>query len=167
MRNLTPLDQAARLNSPPLQGRGRGWGLSAGRLDQLAGFAREMRREPTEPEKRLWGKLSRSKLGGYKFRRQSVIGPFIVDFLCPQKALVVEVDGDTHVANSDDRHDAALSEMGYQIIHITNQNVMRNIDGVCETILRALEQAPDRWASPHPNSSPEGEGLSHSQGQTS
>ena len=160
MRDLTPLDQALRLNSPPLQGRGRGWGLAAGRLAELDGFAREMRREPTEPEKRLWAKLSRSQLGGYKFRRQSVVGPFIVDFLCPQKALIVEVDGDTHAAGSDDRRDAALAVMGYQIIRISNQEVMRNIDGVCEAVLGALQRAPDRWASPHPNPSPEGEGLS-------
>ncbi|MCK0532294.1 endonuclease domain-containing protein [Sphingobium sp. MAH-33] len=119
-----------------------------------------MRREPTEPEKRLWTKLTRTQLGGYKFRRQSVIGPYVADFLCPQKALIVEVDGDTHVAGSDDRRDAVLSEMGYRIIRIADQEVMHNIDGVCETILRALERAPDRWASPHPNPSPEGEGLS-------
>ncbi|WP_255265406.1 endonuclease domain-containing protein [Sphingobium chlorophenolicum] len=125
----------------------------------MTGFAREMRHEPTEPEKRLWAKLSRSQLGGYKFRRQSVIGPFIADFLCPQRALIVEVDGDTHIAHSDDRRDAALSDMGYQIIRGTNLEVMHNIDGVCETILSALQQAPDRWASPHPNPSPEGKGL--------
>ncbi len=160
MRDLTPLDQVKRSNSPPLQGRGRGWGLSSGRLAELAGFAREIRREPTEPEKRLWTKLTRSQIGGYKFRRQSVIGPYIADFLCPQKALIVEVDGDTHVAGSDDRRDAVLSEMGYRIIRIANQEVMHNIDGVCAAIFGALEQAPDRWASPHPNPSPEGEGLS-------
>ncbi|HKY80970.1 MAG TPA: endonuclease domain-containing protein [Sphingobium sp.] len=159
MIDLTSLDQANRLGSPPLQGRGRGWGLSAGRLADLAGFAREMRCEPTEPEKRLWSKLSRSQLGGHKFRRQSVIGPFIADFLCPQKALIVEVDGDTHRVGSDKARDEALNAMGYSIIRIANQDVMRNIEGVCVAILGALEQASDRWASPHPNPSPEGEGL--------
>ncbi|ATI82396.1 endonuclease domain-containing protein [Sphingobium yanoikuyae] len=159
MIDQAPLDQARRLNSPPLQGRGRGWGLSAGRLDQLKGFAREMRHEPTAPEKRLWARLSRSQIGGHKFRRQSVIGPFIVDFLCPQKALIVEVDGDTHVAGSDVARDQALQQQGYQVIRIANQDVMRNIEGVCAAILGALDQAPDRWASPHPNPSPEGEGL--------
>ncbi len=158
-RGLNSRDTSARTDTPPLQGKGRGWGLSVGRLDQLAGFAREMRREPTEPEKRLWAQLSRSRPGGYKFRRQSVIGPFIVDLLCPQKALVVEVDGDTHVANSDDERDAALRAMGYRIIRIANHDVMHNIEGVCAAILAALEHTPDRWHSPHPNPSPEGEGL--------
>ena len=160
MTKLTPLDQAHRLDSPPLQGRGRGWGLSAGRLDQLKNFARDMRQEPTEPERRLWARLSRSQIGGYKFRRQSVIGPCIVDFLCAQKALIVEVDGDTHVAGSDASRDQALQDQGYRIIRIANHEVMQNIEGVCTAILDALEQAPDRWASPHPNPSPEGEGLS-------
>ena len=125
-----------------------------------------MRREPTEPEKRLWTKLIRSQLGGYKFRRQSVIGPFIADFLCPRKALIVEVDGDTHAAGSDDARDEALNAMGYRIIRVANHDVVQNIEGVCAAILGALERAPDRWASPHPNPSPEGEGLSkqHSEG---
>jgi very-short-patch-repair endonuclease len=125
----------------------------------LDGFAREMRRAPTEPEKRLWIQLSRSQLAGHKFRRQSVIGPFIADFLCPQKALIVEVDGDTHIADVDDRRDRALIGMGYRIMRVANRDVMHNIEGVCAAILDALEQAPDRWASPHPNPSPEGEGL--------
>jgi very-short-patch-repair endonuclease len=58
--------------------------------------AHAMRRDPTEPEKRLWRHLSNSQLGGFKVRRQAVIAPFIADFLGPAKALVVEVDGDTH-----------------------------------------------------------------------
>ncbi len=122
-----------------------------------------MRCEPTEPEKRLWARLSRSQIGGHKFRRQSVIGPFIVDFLCPQKALIVEVDGDTHVAGSDASRDQALQQQGYQVIRIANHEVMQNIDGVCAAILGALGQAPHRWASPHPNPSPEGEGLNEDQ----
>ncbi|WP_301182318.1 endonuclease domain-containing protein [Sphingobium sp. SA916] len=125
----------------------------------MDGFAREMRREPTEPEKRLWAKLSRSQPSGYKFRRQSVIGPFIVDFLCPQKALIVEVDGDTHRAEEDKARDTTLNALGYRIIRIANHDVMQNIEGVCAAIFGALQQAPDRWASPHPNPSPEGEGL--------
>ena len=118
-----------------------------------------MRREPTEPEKRLWRALSRTQLGGFKFRRQSVIGAFIADFLCPQKALIVEVDGDTHDIDGDRRRDAALQSLGFTVLHVTNADVVHNLNGVCETILTALRQAPDRWASPHPNPSPEGEGL--------
>ncbi len=118
-----------------------------------------MRREPTGPEIRLWGALSRSQLSGFKFRRQTVIGSFITDFLCPQKALIVEVDGDTHDIEADRRRDLALRSLGFSVLHVTNIDVMQNLGGVCGAILSALEQAPDRWASPHPNPSPEGEGL--------
>jgi very-short-patch-repair endonuclease len=117
-----------------------------------------MRANPTEPEIRLWSQLSRSRLGDHKFRRQAVIGPFIADFLCAQKALVVEVDGDTHSGDFDKRRDTALENLGYAVLHIANHDVMTNIDGVCETILSTLHKMPDRWASPHPNPSPEGEG---------
>ena len=174
MSSLTPRDQAYRLNSPPLQVqtshvprlKGRGWGLSAERLAQMDGFARDMRKDPTEPEKRLWTRLSQSQLGGHKFRRQSVIGPFIADFFCPQKGLVIEVDGDTHDILADLKRDAALNRLELKVLHVGNADVIRNLDGVCETILRTLELMPDRWASPHPNPSPEGEGLleQHSKG---
>lgn len=158
-RELPPRDEAKRLHSPPLQGRGRGWGVNAERLDQLHGFAREMRRQSTEPEKRLWRRLSRSQLGGFKFRRQAVIGPFIADFLCPSKALIVEVDGWTHKDDlKDARRDEALGSLGFSVLRFTNTDVMENVEGVLTRILKALRQAPDRWQAPHPNPSPEVEG---------
>jgi very-short-patch-repair endonuclease len=117
--------------------------------------------DPTEPEKRLWRHLSNSQLGGFKFRRQAVIAPFIVDFLCPAKALVVEVDGDTHEVEADWRRDAVLESQGYRVVRFSNTDVMGNMEGVLVTILAALNDAPDRWPNgrPHPNPSPEGEGL--------
>ncbi|MBL0923261.1 MAG: endonuclease domain-containing protein, partial [Sphingomonadaceae bacterium] len=119
-------DQAKQLNSPPLQGRGRGWGLSAERIEQLGGHAKDNRREPTEPEKRLWHTLSRSQLGGYKFRRQAVIGQFIVDFLCPQKGLIVEVDGHTHTDPAQDAwRDRKLTDMGFRVFRVSNTDVMQ------------------------------------------
>jgi very-short-patch-repair endonuclease len=119
-----------------------------------------MRREPTEPESRLWRALSGSKLGGYKFRRQAVIGSAIADFLCPQKALVVEIDGDTHSDGSDTDRDRLLTTLGYRVVRFTNHDVMTNLEGVCEQLLIILKATPDRWPSPHPNPSPEGERLS-------
>ena len=156
---LAPRDDARRLNSPPLQGRGRGWGLSAEYLALLQKRAAEMRRNPTEPERRVWRILSGSRLGDYKFRRQAVIESFIADFLCAQKALIVEVDGDTHDESKDRLRDDVLAERGYRVLRVTNHDVMTNLDGVAYVIGAALQQAPDRWARPHPNPSPEGEGL--------
>ncbi len=158
-KKWTLRDQAKQQNSPPLQGRGRGWGLTATRLDEITGYAREMRCNPTEPEIRLWRHLSRSQLGGFKFRRQSEIGQFIADFLCPQKALIVEVDGETHDVDKDRGRDIALERLGFAVLHITNADVMRNMDGVLQAILGALKQAPDRWEKPHPNPSLQVVGL--------
>ena len=126
----------------------------------LATRAKHMRNNPTEWEKRLWRHLSNSQLGGYKFRRQSVIGAFICDFLCPAKALIIEIDGDSHDAESDGRRDTTLSELGYHTLRFTNAEVCNNMNGVLEDILATANAVPDRWAGrPHPNPSPNGEGL--------
>ena len=150
--------------APPLQGRGKGWGLSVEQLAELHRRAAEMRRNPTEPEKRLWRHLSGEQLGGYKFRRQSVIGRFIADFVCPRKALIVEVDGDTHDEAKDRLRDDVLAGFGYRVIRVSNLEVMTNMDGVAHSILAALTDTPDRWDMPHPNPSPEGEGLRNFEG---
>ncbi|WP_445193453.1 endonuclease domain-containing protein [Sphingomonas sp. Tas61C01] len=121
--------------------------------------AAAMRRNPTEPEKRLWRVLSSAQLGGHKFRRQSVVGPFIADFLCPQRALIVEVDGDTHDEAKDRLRDDDLAGRGFHVVRVGNGDVMNNLDGVAQTIGIALDRAPARWDRPHPNPSPEGEGL--------
>jgi very-short-patch-repair endonuclease len=126
-----------------------------------------MRREPTEPEKRLWYcLLSKSRLGGFKFRRQAVIGPFIADFLSPSKGLIVEIDGWTHEdARKDARRDSALRSLGFTVLRFSNTDVMNNIDGVAAHILDTLHRTPDRWEAPHPNPSPEGEGLDAAEAQ--
>ena len=154
--NLTPTDTARRTQTPPLQGRGKGWGLTANTIVELQDRARNMRNNPTEPEKRLWRNLSHGQLEGWKFRRQQVIGNRIVDFLCPQARLIVEVDGDTHDAEADAVRDKDLQRQGYQVLRITNREVMRNMDGVKSALLQALVSV----ARPHPNPSPEGDGLS-------
>ncbi len=152
-------DKGQRPSAPPLQGRGKGWGLSVEQLRLLHQRAAEMRRNPTEPEKRLWRHLSNGQLEGAKFRRQSVIGRFIADFLCPQKALIVEVDGDTHDEAKDRLRDDVLTRYGFRVVRVRNDDVMRNMDGVLQHILLVLNDTPGRWHRPHPNPSPEGEGL--------
>lgn len=163
-RGFTPQDDNIRLGEHPTQGRAKNWGIPAERLAELHARATEMRREPTEPEKRLWRALSRSKLGGYKFRRQSVIGPFIADFMCSQKGLIVEVDGHTHSdPTADARRDAKLAEMGFRVFRVTNDEMMGNIEGVCEALLALLSEMPSRFERPHPNPSPKGAGLKAAQ----
>tara|TARA_R110001599_G_scaffold245071_1_gene445311 strand:+ start:848 stop:1219 length:372 start_codon:yes stop_codon:yes gene_type:complete len=104
-----------------------------------------MRRNPTEPEKRLWRHLSASQLAGHKFRRQAVIDYYIADFFCPHKKLIVEVDGDTHDIDSDFKRDDLLRSKGYRTVRFGNLDVMRNMDGVLLVLVEVLEETPDRW----------------------
>ena len=106
------LDNGWQKEAPPLQGRGLGWGMFQEQIDWLHARARDMRRNPTEPEKRLWRNLSNGQLGGLKFRRQEVIGRFIADFMCPARSLIVEVDGDTHDEAKDRLRDEELAGFG-------------------------------------------------------
>ncbi len=108
--------------------------------------AQQMRREPTEAEKRLWRYLSKSQLGDYKFRRQKVREKRIFDFFCPAKGLIVEVDGHTHDREKDIIQDIDLcAQSGFGVLRVTNEDVMNNMDGVRAYILDALMQRPDRW----------------------
>ena len=143
------LDKGWTRKAPPLQGRGLGWGLSQEQIDWLHERAREMRRNPTEPEKRLWRNLSNGQLDGLKFRRQEVIGRYIADFMCPERALIVEVDGDTHDEHKDRLRDNVLAQFGFIVLRVTNLEVMRNAEGVLTAISLAAAGRSSRHM-PHP-----------------
>ena len=100
--------------------------------------AADLRNNATRPEQTLWYRLRRSQLAGLKFRRQHVVGRFIVDFYCPAKRLVVEVDGESHVGTGEEdaKRDAYLRSQGMTVLHVTNDDVLRDLDLVCEEILR-------------------------------
>ena len=124
--------------------------------------ARQMRNDPTEPEKRLWRYLRGSQLSACKFRRQTVIGDRIVDFFCPEKGVIVEVDGDTHDPQIDAVRDRRMLDVhGFTTVRITNEEVMQNIDGVLTLLQRTLEEAQNRWRRknhpPAPSFKKEGE----------
>src|SRR5712692_3856140 len=88
----------------------------APRLETI--LARQLRRDMTGVERRLWAHLCLRQLDGYKFRRQSPIGPYIVDFLCVSERLVVEVDRPTHDdrLDADAFRDAWLRAVGYRVL---------------------------------------------------
>ncbi len=115
----------------------------------LLARAAEMRRNPTEAERRLWMALRSSRLGGQKFRRQAIIGNRIVDFFCPAKGLIVEIDGDTHDPERDRLNDGKMLESrGFRILRFTNMDVIREWDGVLASIDLALAATPERWTRP-------------------
>jgi very-short-patch-repair endonuclease len=131
--------------------------------ETLKNRARMMRNNPTEPEKRLWMALRDSRLAGFKFRRQDVIGQRIVDMFCPARGLVIEVDGDTHDAAADAARDARMMrEFGFVTVRFSNAEIMENLDGCLLRLSAALNETPERWAGrkghhpPTPSSEEEG-----------
>ena len=102
--------------------------------------ARRLRADLTGAEHKLWYRLRDRRLGGWKFRRQVPIGPWVVDFRCKEKSVVVEVDGGQHYASQRDRRrDVALARQGYRVLRFWNSDVMSNPEGVLTVILAALE----------------------------
>ena len=104
-------------------------------------LARRLRRDQTEAEKRLWLHLRDRRLGGRKFKRQCPVDRFIVDFLCADAHLIVEVDGGQHAvrAQADARRTEILESLGYMVLRYWNNDVMANIEGVVEDIATMLE----------------------------
>lgn len=109
-------------------------------------FARSLRNTATSAEKRLWQFLRGQQLRGHRFRRQVAIGPYIVDFACFPRKLIIELDGPQHLDPAVIQHDAGrdvwLTTRGYRILRFRNQELDDNILGVVETITRALEESP-------------------------
>ncbi len=120
---------------------------------RLTEYAKEMRRQPTEPETKLWLELRAKRLSGVKFRKQKVIGPYIADFASREPMIVIEIDGDTHdkMKDYDLKRTDYLKQQGYSVIRFTNLEIMRNLDGALERLSGIIE------TSPLPTLSPEGE----------
>jgi very-short-patch-repair endonuclease len=101
--------------------------------------ARELRKNMTPAEKMLWGQLRHNRLNGLQFRRQQIINPYIVDFYCHTKALVVEVDGDIHDLQQDydvERSNYLIAR-GFHMLRVTNDDVMHNLLSVIHKIKEA------------------------------
>ena len=106
--------------------------------------AKRLRRDMTDAERRLWSVLRNSQINGAKFRRQQPIGPFIADFICQERRLIIEADGGQHAESaSDARRTAFLETKGYRVLRFWNDDILTNIDGVAQAIAAAL-------ATPHP-----------------
>ena len=105
--------------------------------------AREMRKNPSEAERKLWGYLC-----GFKYRvlRQRPIDHYIVDFYCARLKIVIEVDGDTHYTDEGLRYDqertSKLEEYGLRVLRFSNREVLENYEAVCEVIEEACGESP-------------------------
>jgi very-short-patch-repair endonuclease len=109
-------------------------------------LARSLRRNQTDAERLLWGKLRGRRLAGWKFKRQVPIGPFIVDFCCADAWLIIELDGGHHghdeIAEQDRLRTSDLEQRGYLVLRFWNHEVTGNLDWVCETIFNHLRGSP-------------------------
>jgi len=125
--------------------------------DRRAARARQLRRQPTDAERLLWSRLRNRAVDGAKFRRQTPLGPFIVDFFCAEARLVVEMDGGQHAESvADALRDAWLGANGCAVARYWNNEVLGNIDGVMQDIRARLTER--RGGAPlTPTLSPEGE----------
>ena len=106
---------------------------------QISLHAARLRRERTDVEHIIWLAVRNRRLGGFKFREQHTIGDYyVVDFVCIEAMLVVEIDGSQHDPVSDAPRTAFLESKGYRVMRFWNSAVIENREGVLETILAAL-----------------------------
>ncbi|HXH43037.1 MAG TPA: DUF559 domain-containing protein [Bradyrhizobium sp.] len=106
---------------------------------QLRQFAKNMRHKPTDAEAAMWRLLRDRRLSAFKFRRQVPFKNYILDFVCFEKRLVIEIDGSQHVASQRDTvRDAALSAEGFSIVRYWNNDVLQQPTAVLEDILAKL-----------------------------
>jgi very-short-patch-repair endonuclease len=107
--------------------------------------AKQLRRAMTRAETLLWRHLKANRLAGLGFRRQSPMGSYVADFVAHSCKLIVEVDGESHEFEERIRHDARrdqwFASRGYHVLRFTNDDVIKNLEGVVLTIRQAAEQA--------------------------
>jgi very-short-patch-repair endonuclease len=119
-----------------------------GANEQRTARARSLRFRSTDAETKLWNRLRARAIGGHKFVRQEPVGPYIVDFVCRERRLIVEVDGGQHATDPKDATRTQwLNDHRYRVLRFWNNDVLQNIDGVLEVIANAL----DAEAPPHPD----------------
>jgi very-short-patch-repair endonuclease len=106
-------------------------------INHKTSIARNLRKNMTEAEKRLWSKLRSCQIHGLKFRRQHPIGNYIVDFACLERKLVIELDGGQHMGDKQDKkRDQWLVNEGFKVIRYWNDQVLKETEAVVEDIMR-------------------------------
>ncbi len=124
----------------PLVGEGQG----RGKKDQILDNAKTLRSNQTEVEERLWYHLRAHRFMGLKFKRQKPMNRHIVDFVCVERRLIIELDGGQHTEQTeyDQRRDAWLRDQSYTVLRFWNNEVMQQLEGVLEKIRITLSPSP-------------------------
>jgi len=111
--------------------------------EKITKLARNLRKNLTPEEQKLWYLLRDRRFANYKFRRQFAIGSYIADFCCFKKKLIIELDGGQHNEmlhrQKDEQRDAVFKKLGYKVLRVWNDEINDNIDGVSETIILSLQ----------------------------
>ena len=104
--------------------------------------ARQLRRKATDAERVLWKHLRMRQLGACKFRRQQPIGPYVVDFICFEQNLIIELDGGQHIdqAEYDAKRSVWLKERGYRVLRYWNHEVLKTPEVIMADIFEKIEQ---------------------------
>ena len=111
--------------------------------DRSTHIAKALRRRMTDTERHLWTQLRAHRLARWKFKRQQPIGPYIVDFVCFEARLVIEVDGGQHQGSEADRiREAWLEAQGFRVLRFWNNEVLTEMPAVLERIAEALSPSP-------------------------
>ena len=107
-------------------------------------FSRFLRKNMTDAEQLLWKHLRLRQILRYKFRRQAPIGKYIVDFVCFEKKIIIELDGGQHnfEKQKDLSRDAWLRSQGFRILRFWNNDVMQNCGGVLQEVLKQIDPPP-------------------------
>ncbi|MGH8678979.1 MAG: endonuclease domain-containing protein [Burkholderiales bacterium] len=107
----------------------------------MSELRRKLRTTQTDSEALLWQRLRNRQLSGYKFRRQHSFPPYVVDFFCIEKRLILEIDGGQHAMNreADERRPHFLKNQGFEVIRFWNTEVLQTTETVIERILTHLE----------------------------
>ena len=107
-------------------------------------LSQKLRSTQTEAERKLWQRINRDQLLGFRFNRQKPLLSYIVDFYCLKAKLVIELDGSQHYEpdyqEKDRLRDAELNSLGFTVMRFDNHSVMTNIDGVVEAIYQYLSE---------------------------
>lgn len=112
----------------------------------LRSYAKELRRKQTDAERVLWMRLRARQVNGLKFRRQHPIGRYIADFCCPEKCLVIEIDGGQHMNRTfaDERRTEFLVQEGYRVLRYWNHDVLAAPEAVLQHIIQETESPSPR-----------------------
>jgi very-short-patch-repair endonuclease len=155
---------AAQPLPSPLEGEGGSRRLTdEGYAGNMLRFAKQLRKQMTEAEGKLWSALRGRRFENFKFRRQVPIGKYIADFVCYDCKLIVEVDGQQHDGSNHDKvRDAYLTSVGYRVLRFWNPDIYVALDGTLLAILDALNDTPHPSHAARATPSPargEGKGL--------